>query len=138
MKPTHPFAPLADVPYVSLESYRRDGSGVRTPVWHAVFDGKLYVFTERASWKVKRIRRDPRVALAVCDWRGGSPGEWVAGRARVVGEDPARGPEAELTARIYKEIGRKYGWQMTLLNGLSWLAGRIPGRCELEIEPAGD
>ncbi|MFT4570404.1 MAG: PPOX class probable F420-dependent enzyme [Hyphomicrobiaceae bacterium] len=127
------FSTLAAQPYVSLESYRRDGSGVRTPVWHVVFDDRLYVFTERASWKVKRILRSPGVALAACDWRGGSPGLWLPGQARVIGSEPARGDEAQLIQRVYGALDAKYGWQMRLTNAASRLAGRIDGRCELEI-----
>lgn len=130
---THPFDPLVPESFLSLETYRRDGSGVRTPVWHVVFEGRVFVFTERASWKVKRLRRDPSVRMAPCDWRGGSPGAWIEGQARVLGEDPARGPESDLITRVYEELIAKYGWQMRITNLLSGLAGRIPGRCELEI-----
>ena len=33
--------------YISLETFRRDGSAVPTPVWHAEMDDKLYVFHRR-------------------------------------------------------------------------------------------
>ncbi len=36
--------------YVSLETFRRDGRGVRTPVWAAPRGGKLYVFSEANAW----------------------------------------------------------------------------------------
>ena len=43
--------------YVSLETYRKSGEAVRTPVWFVEEDGKMYVWTVGTSGKVKRIRR---------------------------------------------------------------------------------
>jgi hypothetical protein len=34
---------------------------VKTPVWFVLHDGALYVYTEADSWKVKRVRNNPRV-----------------------------------------------------------------------------
>ncbi|HEY0697261.1 MAG TPA: PPOX class F420-dependent oxidoreductase [Micromonospora sp.] len=75
--------------YVSLTTYRRDGSGVATPVWHVLGDdGELLVITEARSWKVKRIRRNDQVLVAVCDVRGrvepGTPSH--RGTARLLDE----------------------------------------------------
>ena len=56
--------------YVSLVSYRRDGTPVATPVWHVVRDGEMFVVSEADAYKVKRIRRDSRVTVTVCDVRG--------------------------------------------------------------------
>jgi uncharacterized protein len=64
--------------YLSLTSFRRDGTGVAAPVWF-VEDGKRpLVETDAASYKVRRIRRDPRVTIAPCTGVGpagpGHPG----------------------------------------------------------------
>ena len=56
--------------YLSLTSFRRDGSGVATPVWFVADNGHLVVETDADSYKVKRIRRDPHVRIALCDARG--------------------------------------------------------------------
>jgi PPOX class probable F420-dependent enzyme len=64
-----------------LVTYRRDGTPVPTPVWAAAADGLLYVRTERAAGKVKRLRRDPRLLVAACTVRGkplGAPFEATA------------------------------------------------------------
>lgn len=53
-----------------LVTYRRDGAPVPTPVWAAEAGGRLYVRTERASGKVKRLRKDPRLLIAPCTVRG--------------------------------------------------------------------
>ena len=53
--------PLDRDPYVSLLSWKRDGSGVETPVWEAPLDGKLVVLTLKDSFKVKRISVPRRI-----------------------------------------------------------------------------
>src|SRR5215475_405959 len=63
--------------YVSLTTFRRDGTAVPTPVWLAGDGTALYVWTPTRSGKVKRIRRRPEVTLAACDARGRVRGEAV-------------------------------------------------------------
>ena len=113
--------------YVSLETFRRDGRGVRTPVWAAPRGSKLYVFSEAKAWKVKRLRNDPHIRVAPCNARGTVKGEWVEGSGRRV-EDPA------VIEGAYQALLAKYGWQMLLTNLLSRLTGRIDKRAILELE----
>ena len=47
--------------YVSLTTYRKDGTGVATPVWHVVNGDEMLVISEAEAWKVKRIRNNSRV-----------------------------------------------------------------------------
>jgi len=62
---------LADSTYVSLTTFRRTGEPVATPVWVvALPDGRLGVWTNGTSGKVKRLGRDPRVTLQPCTVRG--------------------------------------------------------------------
>jgi PPOX class probable F420-dependent enzyme len=56
--------------YLSITSYRRDGSGVSTPVWFATEGDRLLVMTAATSGKIKRIRRNPYVTVAPCSARG--------------------------------------------------------------------
>ena len=83
-------ATLAGKRYLNLETYRRNGEGVRTPVWFALApedsDGpRLYVYSTADSGKVKRIRRANGVRIAPCDARGRVSGAWIAARAEIVG-----------------------------------------------------
>lgn len=119
-------APLAAERYVSLETFRRDGRGVRTPVWVAPLEGRLVVVTGGDSHKVARLRRDPRVRLAPCDARGSVRGPWRDGRARLI-DDPAH------AARAHAALRRKYGVQMRLLDALSRVSGRLRRRTFLEM-----
>jgi PPOX class probable F420-dependent enzyme len=118
--------PLDDARYMSLMSFKRDGTGVPTPVWTAPLDGKLVVFTARDSYKVKRIGRNPKVRVARCDARGKLLGPWLDGVC-VIAEDPAQ------EGRIMDALTRKYGLQLRILNFFSGLTGRDKKRAYLEI-----
>jgi uncharacterized protein len=119
--------PFADSKYVNLRSFKRDGSAVDTPVWFATLDGRIVIFTDGTSYKVKRIRRNSKVELARCDVRGGLLGPWTSGRIRVVEGNP------ELISRAYDALNAKYGWIMRLLTVFSTLAGRVKRRLILEV-----
>src|SRR5918911_433100 len=70
-------APFVGQKYLNLESFKRDGTPVQTPVWFAEEEGVLYVYTLVNAGKVKRIRRHPRIRLAPCTMRGTVTGPWV-------------------------------------------------------------
>jgi PPOX class probable F420-dependent enzyme len=92
---------LAGEKYISIETYRKSGQPVRTPVWFAESGGILYVRTSDDTGKYKRIRNDSSVQVAPCDMRGNVKGEWVKAKARIVSDD-----EKE---RAYKMLEKKYG-----------------------------
>jgi uncharacterized protein len=90
-----PFASLQGRKYLNIESFRKNGQGVRTPVWFAgePADGapeKLYVYSTADSGKAKRIRNNSRVRVAPSDVRGKLLGEWVEARAEIVTESEAQ------------------------------------------------
>ena len=94
------FAAFAGHKYLNLETFKKSGEGVKTPVWFAAEPSarlnsggaKLYLYTIGVSGKVKRVRNNPRVKIAPCDMRGRVLGEWVEARAEIVtGEEAARG-----------------------------------------------
>jgi uncharacterized protein len=80
-------ASLAGERYISLTTFKRDGSPVSTPVWVTSDDGRrLLVWSGALTWKVRRLRRDPRVLVAAASFRGVERGARIAGRARVVAD----------------------------------------------------
>jgi PPOX class probable F420-dependent enzyme len=87
--------------YLSLTSFRRDGTGVATPVWFAQEGERLFVKADGDSFKVKRIARNPSVTVAVCTASGQLRSEPVAARAELVSASEARRVE-ELMARKYR------------------------------------
>lgn len=96
--------------YVSLTTYRKNGTGVATPVWAAVEDGELLVWTREDSWKVRRLRSDPRVLVAPCEVRGqvAEDAPRATGTARLLTGDGL--------TRARKALARKYTWQFWLLD----------------------
>ena len=89
------FAALAGHKYLNLETFRKNGQGVRTPVWFAGEPGqgapeKVYVYSTENSGKAKRIRNHGRARVAPCSGRGKLLGEWMEARAGIVS-----GAEAE-------------------------------------------
>ena len=87
--------------YLSLTSFRRDGTGVATPVWFVAENGRLLVMTDAGSYKVKRIRRNAAVTIAPCTATGRLRGEPIDARARVLPEREGEHVE-ELMARKYR------------------------------------
>jgi PPOX class probable F420-dependent enzyme len=75
---------------VLLTSYRRDGRPVGTAVSIAVDGDRGFVRSPGTAWKVKRMRRDPRVELAPCTFRGRQTGPSVPAVARRLEGDEAR------------------------------------------------
>ena len=123
-------AALDREPYITLETFRKTGVGVATPVWFALRDGRFYVFSEAKAGKVKRLRNDARARIAPCNVSGKLRGPWRDARARVVAE-PDR------VSAAYAALRAKYGWQMRLVDFGSWLTGRIGKRAIIEIDPLG-
>jgi len=101
-----PRAHFAGERYLTLETYRKNGTPVRTPLWFAQAGDVLYVYSLAATGKVKRIRRNPRVRVAPCTFRGRPTGAWVEATARI--------EDAEGAARGHQLLRQKYGWQKAL------------------------
>ena len=70
--------------YGLLVTFRRNGASVATPVWFGIQGDRLYIRTGAQDGKVKRIRRDPRVLLAPCNFRGRPLGRPMTATARIL------------------------------------------------------
>jgi uncharacterized protein len=125
-------ADLGSEKFVSLTTFKRNGDAVASPMWIVGDAGRLWVWTPADAWKVKRIRRDPRVALTPCGRTGkvadGQP--VVDGTAEVI-TDPAD------VARVESMVKRKYGFEFRLVTLIEAIAarGRKP-RYALRITPS--
>src|SRR5258705_713571 len=91
--------------YMSFATFRKSGAEVKTPVWFAVLDGKVYCYTTGKAGKVKRLRNSSRARFAPSDIRGNPLGDWRDTNARIV-TDPS------LVQRAYEALKNKYGWQV--------------------------
>jgi PPOX class probable F420-dependent enzyme len=70
--------------YLSLTTYRKDGSPVATPVWFVDDGERYYAITSASSYKVQRIRRNPAVTIAECGPSGKLRGEPIAAHAELL------------------------------------------------------
>lgn len=70
--------------YISLETFRRNGGSIKTPVWFVEESDRLYVWTAQSSGKARRIRNNSRVRIAPCSVTGKLKGTWIDGEARIV------------------------------------------------------
>lgn len=70
--------------YLSVTSFKRDGTAVATPVWFVSDGSRLLAFTDLHSAKVRRIRRNPRVLVAPCSVNGKLRSEPVSAHAEVL------------------------------------------------------
>jgi PPOX class probable F420-dependent enzyme len=110
---------LGQSKYLSLTTFRKDGTPVATPVWLVRDGDALRVITQANSGKAKRLSNDSRVLLAPCDARGNLKGEQVEGTATL--------EDATETARTAQLIEKRYGLLGKLLMWRSRRAARKPG-----------
>ena len=101
------FTSLDGARYLSITTFRRDGTETSTPVWFVSDDLRRHVFvsTGADTWKVRRIRMNPHVRVAPCTATGNPTGQPIDGTARIVDEE-------QFVNRLQSE---KYGWQKWLI-----------------------
>lgn len=107
---------LAGGKYLSLTTFKKDGSAVATPVWVARDGDHLVVITDADSGKAKRLRNNDRVQLAPCDMRGKITGPGCDGRAMLGDEEDS--------AHINGLIKRKYGLSFLVISLMEKLRRR--------------
>jgi len=95
---------LGSEKYISLETFKKNGEGVKTPVWFVLHNDALYVYTEADSWKVKRIRRNPRVRVAACTMRGAVTGPWLDATASLVEGDERLAADKLLNKKYFLKV----------------------------------
>ncbi len=103
--------------YLNLETFRKNGSGVKTPVWFVEENGVLFVRTDAASGKVKRIRNHPRVRIAPCKMDGAPLGSWIEPSARQVNDQ-------EVDRKVDRLLSRKYGLMKSVFSLAAFFQGR--------------
>jgi PPOX class probable F420-dependent enzyme len=109
--------------YLNLETFRRNGESMKTPVWFVLDDEILYVQTVANSGKVKRIRHHGNVTISPCKMDGTSTGSWVPASAREV-------TGAEIAKKVNCLLEKKYG----LMKKLSALQATMQGRKDTILE----
>jgi uncharacterized protein len=87
--------------YLSVTSFKRDGTPVATPVWFVIEDGRLLIYTDPESFKAKRIRRNPSVKVAPCNATGRLRGDPAPATAEFLPDDQ-KDHVMRLMARKYR------------------------------------
>lgn len=88
--------------YLNLETFRKNGQGVRTPVWFVREGDTLYVWTQANSGKAKRARNISRVNIAPCKVDGTLLGDWHPATVR-------RDDSLEAIKKVRGLFAKKYG-----------------------------
>ena len=101
---------------INIETLRKSGKPVQTPVWVVEKNGMLYVRTDANTGKVKRIRNNPSVRIAPSNMSGKILGAWIEGKAHLLNND-----EAEQILKLFRE---KYGITGRLSDSFNKLRGR--------------
>ena len=114
--------------YIALETFRKNGEGVVTPVWVAAEGGKLYVWTVDGSGKIKRIRNNQRVRIAISDSRGKPKSDWVEAQAHVL-DDPSE------ESKQRQRIATKYGLFFRVFSLMSKFSRDKSAHVSVEISP---
>jgi hypothetical protein len=76
--------------YINLETYKKNGQLVRTPVWFVIDNDQIFITTRPDTGKVKRIKNNNRVKIMPCGMRGEPKGEWIEGTARFANESESK------------------------------------------------
>jgi uncharacterized protein len=108
---------LSNQQYINLETFRKSGSGVKTPVWFVQDGATIFVRTVADSGKVKRVRNNSVVNIAPCKADGELVDGWMPAAAREV-------RDSEIDKKVDRLLDRKYG----LMKKMFALASRLQGR----------
>jgi uncharacterized protein len=96
------FEQLNGQSYISLETFRKNGQSIKTPVWFVQEGEILFVRTGADSGKVKRIRHNGQVKIASCKMDGALVGDWFTARAREIKDN-------DTSQKVDRLLDRKYG-----------------------------
>jgi PPOX class probable F420-dependent enzyme len=111
--------------YLNIETFRKSGVGVKTPVWFVQEGDTIFVRTGADSGKVKRIRNNAQVKIVPCKADGTPLGGWMPATARQVkDEDTAR--------KVDRLLDKKYGLMKKMFALMSSWRGRKDTILELK------
>jgi len=121
------FKQFKDQEFLSIETFRKNGSGVKTTVWFAQEGDMLHIWTISDSGKVKRIRNNARVNIAPCKRFGNVTGEWMAAQASV--DD-----SAAAVRHVETLLLRKLGFVFAVFGLMDRLRDRLTGKQRVSIK----
>ena len=96
-----------DQKYINLETYKNDGTPIKTPVWFVIDNDLIYVITRDSTGKVKRLKNNHDVRIVLCSFEGEPKNEWIKGKVEKI-----TGKEADVAIKLRK---KKYGMSARLI-----------------------
>ena len=113
--------------YLNIETFRKNGRGVKTAVWFAQDDETLYIWTESTSGKARRIRNNGAVKIVPSKGDGTPVGEWLAATAATDDCDVA-------IQHVKGLMSMKYGFVFSIFDLLGKLRGAKPTSIKVEVK----
>ena len=100
---------FTDQKYINLETYKKDQTPVKTPVWFVIENDQIYITTKETTGKVKRLRNNQNGRIAVCSMKGDIKGDWISVGLEQINED-------SVVEKIVKLRKKKYGFSARLIS----------------------
>ena len=96
-----------DQKYINLETYKKDGTPIRTPVWFVINNDLIYVITRDSTGKVRRLENNSDVRIVPCSFKGEPKNGGVKGKAEKIA--------GEVADKAIKLRKKKYGMSARLI-----------------------
>ena len=96
-----------DHKYINLETYKKDGTPIRTPVWFVIDNDLIYIITRENTGKVKRLKNNQDVRIVLCSFKGEPKNEWIRGKAEKITDEGSQ--------KAIKLRKKKYGMSARLI-----------------------
>jgi len=111
--------------YLNIETFRKSGQAVKTPVWFVEDGDALYVWTQAGSGKAKRIRNNGTVNIVPSTGSGEPVGEWLPARAQADESTTAVQHVRNLMSKKYGIMFHIFGFLGRLRGGAKYTAVKI-------------
>jgi hypothetical protein len=102
--------------YLNIETFRKSGQGVKTPVWFTQDGDSLHIWTQADSGKAKRVRNNGAVNIAPCTASGDLLGKWISAHAQADDSPTA-------VQRVRNLMSKKYGIMFYIFGFVGRLRG---------------
>ena len=100
---------FTDQKYINLETYRKDQTPVKTPVWFIINNDRILITTKETTGKVKRLRNNQTARIAICSIKGDIKSNWVnVDVQKIIQESDVE--------KIVKLRKKKYGFSARLIS----------------------
>jgi uncharacterized protein len=95
--------------YLSIETFLKNGQGVKTPVWFVLDGEKLFIWTEATSGKAKRVHNSGKVNIVPSRGDGAPLGDWIPASASCDDSPAAQQYVRQLMAKKYGLMFHLFG-----------------------------